>query len=525
MTSYFSTGFICMCLPLFVLAYALAPKRARWVALLLSSYLFAFMLSKRLIVFIWLSSVVVYALGRAMGSIYQRRDDVLRDGAKGKREIRRRYKNKARLVLVMGIVINLGILVTLKYLGFFASILEGFGATLAFVPPQIGAPVGISFYTLMAVSYMADIYRETIKPDKHLGHVALFLSYFPLIMEGPIVRYSQVAPQLWEGKPLRADNLFAGSLRMIVGFFKKIIIADRLNTLVGTVFDQYGSYDGGIIAAAAVLYTIQLYCDFAGTMDVVLGMSRAFGIVLPENFRQPFFSKTSSEFWQRWHITLGAWFKDYVYYPVTMSKLCKSLTKRSRKRLGRLVGPMLTSMIALFCVWLGNGLWHGAGSQYIAFGMYYFVMISAGGFVEIAAQRLATRFGIDRESGPYVAFRVVRTLVIVFVGELIFRASSSAAAIEMIQRMLTNFSFAQLYDGTILQLGIDAHDLAIACIGVVCVLVADAFKERGANLERAICTKRTSVRWAIWLLLLFVVVVFGAYGYGYVPVDPMYADY
>lgn len=525
MTSYFSTGFVCVCLPLAVLAYALVPKRVRWVALLFASYLFAFILSRGLTVFIWASTLLVYGLGRAMGMVMSKRDNELQAVKKGKREIRLRYKKKLRWVLVLGIVLNVGIIVVLKYLGFFASVLGGIGLEVPFAIPQIGVPVGISFYTLMGVSYLVDIYRESTKPDAHLGHVALYLCYFPYLMEGPIVRYGQVAPRLWEGEPLREDNLYAGSLRVIVGFAKKLIVADRLNALIETVFEQYGSYDGGIIAFAAILYTMQLYCDFAGTMDVALGLSRIFGPALPENFRQPFFSRTSSEFWQRWHITLGAWFKDYVYYPVSLSKTCKSLTKRARKRFGRHIGPLLVSMIALFCVWMLNGLWHGAGSQYVAFGMFYFVVISAGGFVELAAQRAAVRFKIDRESTPYVVFRVVRTVMLVFVGELIFRATSSAAAGEMIHRMVTQFSFAQLTDGTVLSLGIDAHDLAIAAVGIALVLAVDAVKEKGVAVWDVVAGKGAVLRWALWLLLLFAVVIFGAYGHGYVPVDPMYADF
>lgn len=525
MASYFSTSFFCILLPFSVLAYAAMPRRIRWAALLLVSYGFLAMLSKELIVFMWASTLSIYLLGRALGTIYRMRDDELSRTSDGNRAVRRRWKSRARALLAVGVLVNMGMLAALKYAGFFVSTLQELGLGDGISVPDIGAPIGISFYTLMAVSYLVDVYRETVEPDAHLGHVALYLCYFPYLMEGPIVRYNEVAPSLWAGDALRAKNLYAGSLRILWGFAKKLIVADRLNPFIEKVFNDYGTYDGGIIALAAILYTLQLYCDFSGTMDVALGMSRLFGISLPENFRQPFFSKTSSEFWQRWHITLGTWFKDYVYYPISLSKPCKSLTKQARKRFGRVVGPTLVSMIALLCVWLGNGLWHGAGTQYMAFGLYYFVLISLGGFVEPVAQRVASRLGIDRESGWYRTLRIVRTLFIIFVGELVFRAADARSAFEMLGGIATRFSLNAFTNGDVLSLGLDVYDFRAVGVGVACVFALDLYKERGGTPRNAITSKGAFVRWTVWILIFTAIVVFGAYGYGYTPVDPMYAKF
>ena len=325
-----------------------------------------------------------------MGANLAEKNRQLAQASSGKREIREACKRKNRRIVFAAVVANIGILAVLKYSGFFglslASALAAFGISIDLSIPSFALPIGISFYTLMAVSYVVDVYRERTKADKNLGHVALFLAFFPGIMEGPLSRYNDVAPSLIAGEPLNRKNLYAGTLRIMWGMAKKIIVADRLNAFVKPVFDNYGSYDGGVIALAAILYTIQLYCDFSGTMDVALGMGRVFNVTLPENFRQPFFSRTASEFWQRWHITLGLWFKDYVYYPISLSKPCKMLTTKARKRFGNRYGPLLASSVALFCVWIGNGLWHGAGSQYIFFGLYYFVLIMAGGLIELHAR-------------------------------------------------------------------------------------------------------------------------------------------
>lgn len=182
-------------------------------------------------------------------------------------------------------------------------------------------------------------------------------------MEGPIWRYREASGSLFDGSPVTYSSLYDGTMRIMFGIAKKMIVADRLNAFVKPVFDAYESYDGGVIALAAILYTVQLYCDFSGTIDVSLGMGRVFGVAIPENFRQLFFSKSPSEFWQRWHITLGLWFKDYLYYPVSLSAPCKALSKWGRKRLGKRRGMLLSGSLALFCVWFANGLWHGAAGS------------------------------------------------------------------------------------------------------------------------------------------------------------------
>ena len=344
-------------------------------------------------------------------------------------------------------------------------------------------------------------------------------------MEGPICRYGQTASALYIGEPLKRRNLYEGALRILYGMAKKIVVADRLNILVETVFDGKADYDGGIVAFAAILYTVQLYCDFSGAMDVALGMGHIFNVELPENFKQPFFSKTASEFWQRWHITLGTWFKDYVYYPVSLSKGCKKVTAAARKALGNRYGPLLAGGIALFCVWFLNGLWHGAGSQYLFFGMYYFAMIFAGGFVEPLAQSLSERYRIDRSSLPYRIFRTVRTLIVVFVGELFFRAPGLRRGVELFSTMVKSFSLASFADGTFLTLGLDAYDLVLVLIVFAGVIAVDVARERGVSLCTELGARRIPLRWTALVALFLVVVIFGAYGHGYAPVDPLYAQF
>lgn len=516
-------------LPLTVVVYAAVPKKARWVVLLLASYAFFFALSRALVLALLVSTLSIYICGRGMGALIARRDEALSQAKSGKKEIRKTFARKMKWVMVAGLLVNFGLLAAYKYLHFFASIIDGglalMGIHLNIQLPVWAAPIGISFYTLMAGSYLVDVFRGTISAEKNLGKVALFLGFFPQIMEGPIARFGQTADQLMAGNPVTRANLYAGTLRMLYGLCKKIIVADRLNAFVKLVFDNYGCYDGGMIALGAVLYTLQLYCDFSGTMDLALGMGRIFGVTLPENFRQPFFSRTASGFWQRWHITLGSWLRDYVYYPVSLSKPAKTLTKHARKKLGNRYGPLLASSLALICVWLGNGLWHGAGSQYLFFGIYYFVLIVAGSLIEPTAARLAERLHVSRESVGWRAFQIARTLVIIVVGELFFRANGLAAGFEMFGTMVTGFTFESFANGTVLSMGMDGKDFAVVAIAVVALLVVGILRERGVDIIGRVGAWKLPARWAVWYGLFLVLLIFGAYGAAYTPVDPMYAQF
>ena len=229
-------------------------------------------------------------------------------------------------------------------------------------------PIGISFYTLQAIGYMADVYWEKIPAQRHLGKLALFLGFFPQIMEGPISMYEQTGEDLWKGEDLRGENLSAGWSRILWGLFKKMIVADRLYVLVKAVFEHYQDYSGSIVVFAAIAYTLQLYMEFSGCMDIVIGSGRLFGVRLPENFCRPFASKNAAEFWRRWHITLGAWLKTYVFYPVSVSRMVKKWNRFGKKHLGKYLTRLGATAMCLFPVWLCNGLWHGPSWHYIFYG-------------------------------------------------------------------------------------------------------------------------------------------------------------
>ena len=496
-------------LPLCLAAYQIAPQKWRRRVLLGFSYLFFWLLSGKLIVYLLGTTVFVHCMGIWLDSI-------------------RSEKKKARRVLTFGILVLLGVLAYLKYYNFFVENVTGiFGNALPFTlaEKKILMPVGISFYTLQAIGYMADVYWGKIRAEEKLEKTALFLAFFPQIMEGPICRHSDTCDALYSGRPLEAENLTNGYIRIFWGLFKKKVIADRLAIGVDAIFGNYTSYSGFMVAFAAVAYTVQLYMEFSGCMDIIIGSGQLFGVTLPENFRQPFCAQSAAEFWRRWHITLGTWFKTYIFYPVSMSAPVKRWNQYGRKHFGKYVTMLGTSAMALFPVWLCNGVWHGARWSYIFYGMYYFTLILAGIAVEPVRDRILQVFHISERSVGLKFMRIAKTWLIIFTGELFFRADGLRAGIYMFRSMFRNFDLGNLTDGSLLELGMTKADLIAVVVGCVAVAVVGFIKERGTNVRISLDRKPVFMRWSFYYVLILAVIVIAAYGDGYQAVDMIYAGF
>lgn len=530
MTSYFSIAFLVIFLPVCLILYSLLPQKLRKYFLLVASYGFFWLVSGKLVIYLLLTTLSIHYFGLWLDRIHRARNEAVKGVEKAeKKEIKKRFLNQSRWVLAFAIVLHIGVLLTLKYSPFFTTNLNAV-FTMLKLPLQLQVPsylmpIGISFFTLQAVSYLIDVYRETIPTDDNIFRLGLFMSFFPQIVEGPICRYDQTAQQLWEVKGIEYHNLSLGLQRVAFGLMKKLVIADRLNPLVKEVFANYADYEGGVIALASLCYTIQLYMDFSGTMDAVMGIGQIFGVSMPENFKRPFFSKTISEFWMRWHISLGAWFKDYIFYPVTMSKPMKKLTTAARKKLGNHFGPLLAGAVALFLVWLCNGLWHGAGWNYIFFGMYHFGFILLGNIVAPAVKWLHQKCHINPEWFGYRIFQIIRTGILVVIGEMFFRASTLQAGFTMLRQMVTNFRFATLNGDLLKQMGVDWKDMGIVLVTILIIFAISVWNEKGVIVREALAKKPVVVRWAVLYALILFIVIFGAYGAGYIPVDPIYANF
>lgn len=514
--SYHLLAYFAIFLPVVILIYQITPQKFRWMILLAADYVFFWMISGKLILYLLFATIMTHYIGLWLETAAQA-------GGSAKQVTKRKRK-----VLAFGILVNLTILIILKYFNFFGENLSALSNMLSlgweYKKIDFMVPIGISYYTLQTISYMTDVYRGTIPAEKNIVKIALYLSFFPQIMEGPISRFSETAEALWSGKRIEFENIKFGYQRIVYGLLKKIVIADRVAPVVIEVFKHYDTYDGSIVLFGAVCFTIQLYMEFSGCMDIIMGSGQIFGVTLPENFRQPFFAKDASDFWHRWHITLGTWFKDYIFYPVSLAKPVKNFAKKVKNRFGRGVSKFVAPFAALFCVWSCNGLWHGPHWTYIFYGMYYFVLIFLENILEEPVTKLTAKLKINREGKGYRIFRLIKLLVIVNLGEMFFRAETVGTGFAMLGRILTNFHITELGDH-IYSLGMDYYDAAVALIGILIVLVVDILHEKNIQIRKEISGWALPARWVFWYAAIFIVIIFGAYGAGYTVVDMIYAGY
>lgn len=525
--TYFDLTYAFLFLPITMIVYSITPKKFRYIILLIASLVFFALISNKLIIFLLATIVSIYFGARWLTRINKKQEEALETALKDDRKaIKAKFKKQKRLVLLGVILFNVAFLFFYKYLKFFLIntniVLKWLDVDYKFKILKYVAPVGISYYTLQAISYITDVYNDKIAAEKNILKLALFMSFFPQIMEGPIVKFHDTAEKLAEGLKITFHNLSFGYQRIAFGFFKKFVIADRLNLLVKTVFAHYTNYSGISCWLAVIGYMVMLYAEFSGTMDIVIGTGEIFGVTIPENFRQPFFAKNISEFWARWHISLGTWFKDYIFYPVSLSKPMKKITTTARKVLGPHYGALISGSVALLVVWLLNGLWHGAGWNYIFFGLYHFVMILLGGIIEPIVVKVCEKHNINRKNIFYRCLQTIKLWFVVFVGELFFRAPTVAMGFKMLKKMFTNFS---LGPGEIASLGLDIADYIILIIAIIFLFIIGILKEKGINIREKIAEKKIFVRWIIYYALILSVITFGAYGPGYAPVDPIYADF
>ncbi|MDO5403418.1 MAG: MBOAT family O-acyltransferase [Eubacteriales bacterium] len=518
--SYNAIQYFAVFLPVVILLYQLMHKRYRWVVLLGAGYVFFCMFSGYLVVYNIAVVIVTYIFAYLLENISVKNGK----NPAGKKKL----KTRKKLILAAGIIMNLSILIVLKYTGFFgtigAAVLSKFGVETEFEPVRFLIPIGISYYTLQSISYLVDIYRNAVKKQDNIAKLALYLSFFPTIVEGPITRYGQISDALYSNESISYNNLTEGYKRILWGLFKKVVLADHMVIGVNRIFDSGVQYGGAVYVYGAVLCTLQLYMDFAGTIDIIIGTGRIFGIVLPENFKQPFFAKNAGDFWHRWHITLGTFFKDYIFFPISFSKPMGKTAKKVKKLFGMRISKLFVPTIALFCVWICNGLWHGPQETYIFYGMYYFVIILIENCMERTVTVFMEKHRLTDLSVGIRMFRFVKLFVIVVVGEMFFRAETISQGMNMLKIMITDFDFMNFIH-SLADFVLEPYDYLIILIGMIIVLIVDILNEKHISVIQRINQCPKTVRWAIWYASIFIIIIFGAYGPGFDTVAMMYAAF
>ncbi|MEG0648371.1 MAG: MBOAT family O-acyltransferase [Oscillospiraceae bacterium] len=516
-TSLKFAGFVALAL----LAYYCVPKRFQSGILLVASLVFYASFGKRYLVAVLASAVSVYVAANIIERIHSAEKAKLLSIGKfaekqDKQKIKKHYKALRRMVLYLCLLFNLGGLLLLKFYPLAQSAAGG-------LLPKINIilPVGISFYTLQITGYLIDVYNKKVNAEKSAFKTILFTTFFPQIIEGPISRFDALAPALASEHSFDYDSFILGLYRILWGVFKKLVLADRLSIFVIALFDSYTKYTGVILAIGAVCYTVQLYADFSGGIDIALGVSKLFGIELSENFKRPFFSKSISEFWRRWHITLGTWLRDYIFYPLTLSKAMAKFGEFLSLHVNKAIGKWVPAYISLLVLWICNGIWHGAGGQYIAFGLYHGILIMIGMALEPVTDKWHIALHIDKNKKPWQIFSIIRTSALVVIGELIFRCNSFAMAVDMIKRMFSSTGISAIEDGALLKLGLSAAEWIVALVAMLIVFMASVYG-RDKTVRERIYAAAAPKRFAILLAGILAVAIFGIYGGGYDPTPFIY---
>ena len=502
-----------------VIIYWLLPHRARWFFLLAFSIIYYYSIGKKLIVFAALAAGATWLAGIALDKLLSGEKAALAQlkasGADraARSALKKHWLMRRRLVIAAFLFVVLGMLLFFKFYNMFAQLMQTF-----FTLPlwQRAMPLGVSFYTLMLIGYVMDIHTGHIKAEYNPLKVALFTIWFPQVIQGPIGRWNQLAPELFGQKTFDYDRFVLGWQRILWGYFRKLVVADRFSILVNTVFDHYTEYSGFVILAATFFYVVQLYCDFAGGIDIALGASQLFGVQMAENFNLPFASRSVSEFWRRWHITLGSFLRDYIFYPLTLSKPFAKLGKSLQKPFGRTIAKVVPGYLAMFILWFCSGVWHGEGWHYVVYGLYHGVLIVLGMCAEQVSPKVYAKLGIPAQSRSLALFRTLRTCILVGIGEIIFRAETIGAALAMMKQAARVWNPWVLFDGTLLTLGLDAPDFIIGILAVGVVFFASAIASRSEKpLRDVIYQQELPVRWVILLAGIAVVCIFGIYGPSY----------
>lgn len=475
--------------------YWLIPAKVQWLVLLADSLIFYFVTVKPY-TFIYVAVSVLTVWGAAL--YFRKTDD----------------KRKKRLVLALTVVLNVGILVALKYTNMFIGTFNYWTGKSTATVNWI-SPLAISYYTLSLISYLVDCYGEAIEPEKNPLKLLLFTTYFPQMVSGPICRYSQTGTQLFEEHRFDYDRVLSGMRRTLWGLLKKVVVADHIAMIVNVMFDDPDLFSGPWVLIAACVFMVQLFFDFSGCMDIVTGVSKCFGIILPENFNVPFLSKSVQEFWgSRWHITLGAWLKDYVMYPISRTKLFKKTSKRLKNKLGK-SGQKIPYYAAMFVVWTLMGIWHGSSWKYmIGEGWFFWIVIVAGQVFEPVSKKLKFALHIKEENFFWNAFQVTRTFILVSIGNIAFRADSLAQTYYMYKgAFVWNGIKEQLYamkDRVSGFGGVEA--LAVVCVIGLLQIICD-FRQYAGKSNQEIVTKRPIViRWMVYIIALFTVLIYSVSG-------------
>lgn len=512
-----STGFL-LFTALTVLIFYLFPQNKKWVVLLVSSYVFYALSSFKGLVFIFLSTVLSFLAAKKISALTEKCDEKIANDTDAisepnekkqlKKKIRADFKRKKKIVLTLVLLACFGLLAVLKYSNF---AVESLNSIFKLKIPLCNfiLPLGISFYTFQIASYIFDVYYGKYDSEKNFFHYALYVSYFPSIVQGPINRFNDLKKEFFETEHYFSlqETQFALQ-RIFWGLLKKLVIADRAADVVTYFFENHASLPWYMTFFGLFFYSIKLYADFSGAMDVTIGISNLMGIKLAENFRQPFFSQSISEFWRRWHITLGTWMKDYIFYPFSISKFCNKITTRLAQK-HKILARTIPASIGNLIVFLIVGVWHGAEWHYVFYGLYNAFLIILEIVFKPLFDKMIKLLHINDKAFYWRIFRTLRTFFLVNLGWVF---DDDTTGLPMSFSMLKRaFSFGT---GS---LATNYNPLTYTNLTIFTVLfftgvwfIGSVLTERGVNVRQKIASFPLPIRWGFYLALILAIPFFQA---------------
>ena len=473
--------------PIVVLSYYLIPKKIRMYWLLIVSYYFYMSWNAKYGLLIFFSTLVTYTCGLGIGLVNNHCKD---------------NKNIKLLVVFSSVIINLALLFYFKYTNFAIdnvnTLLLKLGAESHLSNYDIVLPVGISFFIFQALGYTIDVYRGQIEAEKNLFRYALFVSFFPQLVAGPIERSKNLLNQLRENPRFDADNARSGLLTMAYGLFMKIAVADNISAVIDPMFSNPDKYSGMILLFATVLFAFQIYCDFNGYTQIAIGSARVLGFKLNQNFDVPYMGKSVKDFWRRWHISLTSWFRDYLYIPLGGSRKGK-------------IRKQINTMIVFLC----SGLWHGAAWHFVVWGGLNGLFSIVEDVLLPIKKWLYEKLGINNDLFMYKLFqRVIAFLCIDFTW-LFFRATSLKTALHMLSLMKDDFRLAWFMNFDFVNVFDSPYALMTVFIPLMIIVLIDVIKYFGNDVKAIIFRQQIVFRWIIYAVIMFAILYWGRYGTGY----------
>ncbi len=509
-----SLGFIVFILAV-VLVYYITPHKIQWISLLLLSITFYCLAAEPYsIIFIILSTAIIY-----FSALYA--------------EEHRNSGKIAFIATVTAVILNTVIWFCFKGSSYWIQLSSFIHARIPSFPAlpalPVAAALGMGYYTCQAIGYSIDCYWGTAKPQKNFLKLLLFLIFFPQLTTGPISRYNKLL-SLYDGRSFDLTKAQSGLQRILWGFFKKLVISERITLLVNTITGNPSAYSGLWLWIAVLFYPLELYTDFSGSADIVLGTAEILGIELPENFNNPFFSQTTQEFWQRWHMTLGSWAKDYIMYPILKSGSVLALSSDMKAKYGKRIGKLVSLAVGMFFTWLVMGIWHGNYKYIVGCGMYYWSLLVLYEALSPQLKTLNGILGVKENSFSWRLFRMIRTYLLISFSLVFFLSDGISTAFNTLGNLFRAFlpGFFNpwiFFNGDLLNVGLTDVDFHVIWISVIILLLAAVLREKYGYARKWIAGQGVIFRWCIWLFLFMMVIVYGKYGPGYHAADFIYQGF